>query len=241
MFRLERRLAEDDGMIVATALGRLTTVTPRDPATCVYEPFETRAADALTQLASQSLGVDADPDRAQVVVHINAADLTGDTGSGEVENGPALPLETVRRLGCDGRISAVIEDAAGAPVGIGRTARTIPAWLARQIRHRDRGCRFPGCERTRWVHSHHIVHWAYGGATNLDNLVTLCPYHHRLIHEGGWSIRGHPDGELTWLDEHNNTFNPRDLYWHTVGPRPDTAYLPYWLWPKTARDTVDIS
>ena len=35
---------------------------------------------------------------------------------------------------------------------------------------------------------HHITHWADGGATSLDNLVLLCRRHHRLVHEGGYSI-----------------------------------------------------
>jgi hypothetical protein len=245
-FRLEGRLPEDDGILVATALGRLTTAGPRDPNSGVHEPWEMKAADALTQLASQSLGVDSDPDRAQVVVHVAAGDLaadtgSGDTGSGEVENGPVLPVETIRRLSCDGRLQGVVEDEAGTAVGIGRTSRTIPPWLRRQIRHRDGGCRFPGCERTRFVHSHHLVHWARGGPTDLDNLVTLCPYHHRLIHEGGWRIQGDTNRELSWHHPDGARFKPKDLYWHNVGPRPDTAYLPHRLWPTTTRATADTS
>jgi hypothetical protein len=240
-FRLEGRLPEDDGIVVATALGRLTVAGPRDPESGGYEPFAARSADALTQLASQSLGVDADPDRAQVVVHVAVDALVGDLGSGEVEDGPALPLETVRRLSCDGRLSAVVEDEAGTPVGIGRTSRTIPPWLARQIRHRDRGCRFPGCERTRFVHIHHIIHWAKGGPTDLDNLVTLCPYHHRLLHEAGWAISGDPNTELAWHHPNGIRFTPGDLSRPTITELPDTAYIPYWLWPETARSTVDTS
>ena len=72
--------------------------------------------------------------------------------------------------------------------------------MLRALRFRDRGCRFPGCERTSWLKAHHLVHWARGGGTDLDNLVLLCHAHHRLLHEGGWSTSGHPSGALRFHD-----------------------------------------
>ncbi len=72
--------------------------------------------------------------------------------------------------------------------------------MVRMLKDRDLGCRFPGCERERWLKAHHVEHWADGGATRLDNLVLLCHDHHRLIHEGGWMIRGHPAKELSFHD-----------------------------------------
>ena len=53
---------------------------------------------------------------------------------------------------------------------------------------RDRGCRFPGCASTHRLHGHHVRHWARGGETSLDNLLLLCPFHHRLVHEGGFDV-----------------------------------------------------
>lgn len=53
---------------------------------------------------------------------------------------------------------------------------------------RDGGCRFPGCERTRWLQAHHVEHWAHGGQTRLANLVLLCHHHHQLVHEGGFAL-----------------------------------------------------
>ena len=102
-----------------------------------------------------------------------------------------------------------------------------------QNRHRDQGCRFPGCERTRWTHSHHRIHWAQGGPTDLDNLITLCPHHHRLAHEGGWTIEGNPDEELRFVRPDGRAFghDPAPLatdWWdqfladfYTFEPGPD--------------------
>ncbi|HVS23190.1 MAG TPA: HNH endonuclease signature motif containing protein [Gammaproteobacteria bacterium] len=56
------------------------------------------------------------------------------------------------------------------------------------MKARDGGCRFPGCDRTRFCDGHHVKHWADGGETKLGNLVTLCSFHHTLLHEGGFAV-----------------------------------------------------
>ena len=63
---------------------------------------------------------------------------------------------------------------------------------------RDRGCAFPGCTHTRFLHGHHIRHWLHGGETSVDNLALLCTVHHHLVHEGGWTIVRGADGELVF-------------------------------------------
>jgi hypothetical protein len=79
---------------------------------------------------------------------------------------------------------------------------------------RDRGCAFPGCTYTAFLHGHHIEHWLHGGETSLDNLVMLCTFHHHLVHEGGWTVTSSansvfnfhsPAGRLLALDP------PREL------------------------------
>ena len=82
----------------------------------------------------------------------------------------------------------------GEPLDIGRKTRSIPAAISRALKARDGGCRFPGCDRTRFCDGHHIKHWANGGETKLDNLITLCGFHHRLVHEGGYGLRRTDDG-----------------------------------------------
>ena len=65
----------------------------------------------------------------------------------------------------------------------------VPAPLRRALQLRDRHCRFPGCHATRHLHAHHVIHWARGGPTNLDNLVLLCAHHHRFVHDRHWTLR----------------------------------------------------
>ena len=136
----------------------------------------------------------------QVVVHIAhdaLCDVPQSSGA-EFEDGRAVTVETARRLGCDGALIGVVEGEKGEPLAVGRRTRAVPPAIRRALRVRDGGCRFPGCDRSRFVHAHHIQHWADGGETRLDNLVTLCSQHHRLVHEGGYGVRMN-DGEIEFM------------------------------------------
>jgi hypothetical protein len=70
--------------------------------------------------------------------------------------------------------------------------RILPARSRRLIEDRDRGCRFPGCTATRFVEIHHLEEWARGGATDEDNQISLCPFHHDAIDRGDFTISGDP-------------------------------------------------
>jgi len=161
-----------------------------------------RMADALTELACSSGGTEAAP---TLVVHADAAVLAGQAEPdaqhlAETESGIQLSSEAVRRMACDARIEWVLE-ADGRPVGLGRQGRFVRGQLARAVRHRDGGmCAVPGCERKDWLAVHHVDHWADGGRTDIDNLVTLCSSHHRRMHEGGWRASGTPGRDLRFHD-----------------------------------------
>jgi len=141
-----------------------------------------------------------------------------DTGGCEIEDGPAIHPETVRRLMCNARVQAVVEDQAGNVHGLGRVSREPTAWMIRQIRYRDRGCRFPGCGTKAFTQAHHIVWWRHSGRTDLDNLLLICSFHHRLVHEHGWSVKRDDDGTLRWFS--------RDGVRYRAGPSPGDA-IPY--------------
>jgi hypothetical protein len=132
----------------------------------------------------------------QVVVHVDAATLAHDEdGACELEHGPALAPETARRLGCDASVVRILERD-GRPLSIGRKTRALSPALKRALRSRDRTCRFPGCGQHRFLHAHHIRHWAQGGRTDLANLIQLCSHHHRLVHEGGYSVERRGGGRV---------------------------------------------
>lgn len=164
-------------------------------------------ADALLAIAettiAQGISAVTGGDRQQVVVHVDLDALSSGSsaggGQGEVVDSVPIPAETVRRLACDASVVTLVEQD-GEPLSVGRKTRSIPPAIARALRSRDACCQFPGCERDRFVDAHHIKHWAHGGDTSLGNLVRLCRHHHRLVHEGGFSVErsGGADGDLVF-------------------------------------------
>jgi len=107
-----------------------------------------------------------------------------------------VPAGTSRRLACDAGVVNWLENNKGEPLSIGRKTRSIPPAIRRALKRRDHGCRFPGCSCSRFVDAHHITHWADGGETSMDNLVLLCRRHHRLVHEGGFGLHKHANGQV---------------------------------------------
>jgi hypothetical protein len=137
-----------------------------------------------------------------VVVHVDAATLSEDAdGRCELAEGRQVAVETARRLACDGSLVELHEHE-GSTLSLGRKRRTPSPALRRALAARDRGCRFPGCDRTRFVDAHHVRHWSRGGETNLDNLISLCRSHHRLVHERGYALTVGEDGEAQFTNEH---------------------------------------
>jgi hypothetical protein len=186
MIRLFGRLPDVDGEVVTRALEQIAGRLARGPGGA-KEPFTAHLADALTELASTHVAEEADGDRACVVLHVTE---TGAPTCGESD----IPVanETARRLVCDSVLQALVKDALGNPVGLSPRRRTVSPALMRALRHRDRRCRFPGCERTRTLRAHHLVHAADGGPTEAANLACVCAWHHHLVHEGGWRVDGDP-------------------------------------------------
>jgi len=147
-------------------------------------------------------------DRNQVVVHVDAETLKhGHAGRCELEHGPAMAAETARRIACDASLVRIIENERGEPLDVGRKTRTIPPAIRRALNARDRGCRFPGCSFKRYVDGHHVRHWANGGETKLSNLVTLCRFHHRQVHEGQVVIQTLNDGAFRFVKPDGQTFD----------------------------------
>jgi predicted restriction endonuclease len=135
-------------------------------------------------------------ERCQLVLHVDINTLRQHHSESSpchehchMEDKHWISPNTARRLSCDTSLITVLEDAQGRVLNIGRKTRTVPSNISRALSLRDKTCRFPGCCESRYIDAHHIRHWADGGETSLDNLVTLCRYHHRQLHSGSFSIR----------------------------------------------------
>src|SRR5882757_7158946 len=205
--------------------------------------YPARRADALARVAESYLERDPDSssgstswgstaERYQVVVHVDAETLKDQTaGRCQLEHGPSLPAETVRRLACDASLIRIVENERGEPLDVGRKTRTIPPAIRRALNTRDPGCCFPGCTYQRYLDAHHIEHWVDGGETKLSNLVTLCRSHHRLVHEGGIAIQARRGGGWRFLRPDGREFE--------IGYRePAPTYE--WTALREAHDALDI-
>ena len=167
-------------------------------------PFSMRRADALALVAESFLAHGAlevrGTDRHQIVVHVAQETLRDRTpGCCEFEDGPSMAAETARRFACDASVVELTENEDGEPLNVGRKTRKISAPLRRALNSRDKGCRFPGCANSRYMDVHHVQHWANGGETKPSNLVSLCRFHHRAVHEGGIRIERLDDGALRFV------------------------------------------
>ncbi len=154
--------------------------------------------------------------RTTVVVHLDVEDRIA-----QWHLGPLLTDSERRYLTCDATCEVWFHRD-GQPLGAGRATRTINRRLRRALEYRHRTCAVPGCGATRGLHAHHLRHWEDGGPTELDNLVLVCPYHHRLHHRGAITITGPPDS-LTVTDSDGHQLSSGSLARPPNRPPPDVA------------------
>jgi hypothetical protein len=153
-----------------------------------------RRADALSEIVFHAMDEGKLPKRNGVRPHIAVTTtlegLKGELGApaSDLEQGMPISSITVQRLACDGCLSRVLT-ADSQVIDVGRATRAISPSQRRALRARDKHCKFPGCDRpVNWTSPHHVEFWARGGPTNLPNLLSLCYFHHRCVHEGGWQV-----------------------------------------------------
>jgi hypothetical protein len=152
-----------------------------DPTSDDPDPTSDPAADTSDQTANASDPVADIPRRDE-----RSSDRT--SLGARLDDGPALAAATLRRLTDDGRMRLAVLGGDGQMLDLGRARRIPNAIQLRALWRRDHGCSVPGCGRTRFLHAHHVVFWANGGKTDLDNLVLLCGEHHRALHRGAFTI-----------------------------------------------------
>jgi Domain of unknown function (DUF222)/HNH endonuclease len=199
VFYLNGRLDAEGGATLQTALNALGG----PPASDDKRSPKQRRADSLVELARQQLDHGDLPEvggqRPHLVVTVQMATLSKQPSSpaAELEWAQAIPAETARRLACDAAVTPIFLGSESEQPHAGSTTR-VPAGSQRKaLVVRDRGCRFPSCDRPPdWTDAHHIRHWADGGKTEMDNLVLLCRRHHRMVHEEGWRLIVIQDGDV---------------------------------------------
>lgn len=140
-------------------------------------------------------------DRPRVNVHLKLEDLVGGLGHIALNSGRPITALEARRLACDCDLIPMVLDALGIPLDVGRTERLVNPHLRAALVARDGGCVFPGCDRgPAECEAHHLHPWWAGGVTSLENLVLLCPRHHRKCEPG----RGN-----TWDDDDPDRWHVR--------------------------------
>jgi hypothetical protein len=167
--------------------------------------LEQRMADALVELASGG------EQKAQIQVTATVETLMGLVGSAAADMDFSFPLcsETVQRLACEAGIARVLFDSESMVIDVGRTRRQVPVATRRALEARDRGCKWPGCERPpKRCAAHHLHHWFKGGPTDQPNLLLLCHRHHTLVHEGRWQIIRSVDGQVVTVPPLMTFINP---------------------------------
>ena len=187
LVRLDGVLDAEGGATLRSALQAFMKPVKDDART-----YGQRSVDALVELCRQgSRGKrDGTGPRPQLIIRASLDTLAGTKGApaGELEGGGTVPTETVQRYACD---SALVRMTGRTELDheLNHASRTLPASTRRALESRDRRCVWPGCGRPlSWCDGHHLVWWTKGGETSLSNLAMLCRPHHRLVHEGGWSL-----------------------------------------------------
>jgi Domain of unknown function (DUF222)/HNH endonuclease len=106
----------------------------------------------------------------------------------------SIESATAQRLACDNPLLSAVVHKHGKVLALGRSRRLVSKALRRALMIRDKMCCYPGCHQTRHLKAHHVIPWILGGATDLDNLILVCQWHHTAVHEGGVTITGEGDG-----------------------------------------------
>ncbi len=190
MFHITGVLDREGGAALQTAIDSLAK---RHTADDTRTPTQ-RRADALNDIVRRAMDQGTLPRRNGVRPHISVTTtidgLKGEVGAAasELQNGTPISSKTVQRLACDGALHRVLK-ADSIVVDVGRATRAVSPAQWRALKARYKHCAFPGCDRPiGWTSPHHVEFWSHGGRSDLPNLVPLCYYHHRLVHEGGWQV-----------------------------------------------------
>ncbi|WP_106816701.1 HNH endonuclease signature motif containing protein [Microbacterium timonense] len=154
-----------------------------------------------------------------LIVTTTDGDLAAADGVAFLESatGPVpVPAALARHVGCHGTVHRLTLAPNCAITSLRIEDRVFNRWQRKAIGARDGGCIIPGCTvPAAWCEVHHVVDWAKGGPTSVDNGVLLCWHHHRGIETSGWEVRmvdGMPQVRPPgWLDPQRRWRGPNKL------------------------------
>ena len=195
------RLDPEGSAVLEAILGPLAAPQPSTEHGSDTRTSDQRRADALVEVCRRAAAAGGSAPataKAAVVVTMGFQDLLERTGAGTTLTGELLAPETVRRMACDDAIIPAVLGPKGQILDLGRTTRLVTAKQFLALSLRDRGCTFPGCSRPPgWCHGHHVISWLDGGPTDPPNLALLCPRHHTIVHQKGYTATVTAFG-VTW-------------------------------------------
>ena len=223
-------MTPEQAACLEAAIGPLSAPAPNEETgERELRPSGQRRVEALTQVCRRSSGLDADAQgcdgaagsAAALHVGIALSDLQEMTGAGEVlgstATGVLLSPGVLRRVACDAALVPYVLGSAGEDLDLGRVVRLFTRAQRRRLWRRDRCCTYPGCAAPAgWSRVHHVLHWADGGASDVDNAALLCQRHHTVVHDRRlWAtVRQRPDdlGRYVVWDLNPGSYD-RQLEW----------------------------
>jgi hypothetical protein len=125
---------------------------------------------------------------ATVLLTMTLEQLESRTGLVTTAHGGTVSVTEALRAAGEANVVPVVLDSTGI-LAYGQARRTATVGQRFALAARDKGCCFPGCDAPPgWTQVHHIVPWAKGGRTDLDNECLLCGFHHREHDKRGWTV-----------------------------------------------------
>jgi hypothetical protein len=150
-----------------------------------------RLHDAFEEAGRRMLKAGELPDHAglpaQLVITLTLTDLERRAGRATTHHGGTLTIDQALKLAADGEVLPAVLDDAGGVMAYGRSRRLASPGQRKALFARDRGCTFPGCDRTAADSEiHHTTDWAHGGRTDLNTMAIACGYHNNQAPKQGW-------------------------------------------------------
>ncbi|MEC3954043.1 DUF222 domain-containing protein [Nocardia sp. CDC153] len=143
----------------------------------------------------------------EVVVTMSLADLEKGAGVATTASGGHLSINEALKLAKNSRPVLAILDKDEIPLYLAHGERLATSGQRLALIARDRGCTHPGCDvPASMCAAHHVIDWAKGGPTDLNNLALVCDHHHAMVNdsEHGWQTvmlgkeSAHP-GRVGWI------------------------------------------